>query len=258
MAIRATTKLVNKQAEGYGMKELLADFQIYVYSGTQPADGDDEPSGTNLFIITNDGGVFVDATEAIGTVTLTGVAGQVDSISLGGMAENLLGEAQVFATDLTALAVLVAAEINDNMNFLNITADNDAGVVNLYAPAWMGALADGLTVASSGSGGITATPANVAGGVTAVNGCNFDFPAADGLIGKPDADIWKGDGIVAGTAGWFRVVPAGSTTTGDGADEVRFDGSLATSGGDMEIGSLTIVVGAVQTVLQLDITMSKS
>ena len=258
MSIRATTALVNAQAQGFGMKELLADFRIYGYSGLQPSIADLEPVGVNLFIVTKDGGVFTGATKAVGTVTLTGAAGQVDSIQLGGMAENLLGEAQVFATDLTALAVLVAAEINANMNFLNITADNTLGVVNLYAPSWQGALVDGLAVASSGSGGITATPADFAGGVTALNGCNFDFPAADGLIGKPPADVWSSTGIVAGTAGWFRVVPAGSAAAGDGAGLVRFDGSLATSGGDMEIGSLAIAVGAVQTVTKLDITMPKA
>ena len=256
MSIRASEELVNKQAEGFGMKELLADFQIYIYSGSQPTTADDEPNGTNLAIMTLDGGAFVGPTTSIGSVTLTGVAGQVDSIGVGGLAENLLSAAVAFDTDLTTTAAAVAANINAKMNFLNITADNTLGVVNLYAPEWMGALADGLTVASSGSGGITATPANFAGGVTAVNGCNFDFPAAAGVIGKPSGDTWKGTAINAGTAGWFRVCPGNNTPTGSG--QVRFDGLLATSGGDMQIGSLTISLGAVQTVTQFDITMPQS
>jgi hypothetical protein len=257
MAIRATTKLVNRQAEGYGMKELLGDFQIYLYSGLQPSNADLEPVGNNLVIFTLDGGAFTGATKAIGTCTITGSAGSVDTIKLGGMAENLLGAAVAFDTDVTTTAEAVAAAINAKLNALNITADNTLGVVNLYAPAWLGALADGLTVVSTETT-LSVADANFSGGVTAVNGCNFDFPAAIGVIGKPANAVWKGTAGLAGTAGWFRVVPAGSTVTGDGAGQVRFDGSLATSGGDMEIGSLAIVVGAIQTVTKFDITMPKA
>ena len=258
MAIRATTALVNKLAAGYGIRELLKDLQIYVYNGGQPASGDDVSTGNNLVTFTEGGLAYTGPTKAIGTVTLTGVAGQVDSIKMGGMAENLMSSAEVFATDLTALAVLVAANINAKQNLMNIIATSALGVVSLYAPFWLGANADGLDVASAGSGGITATPADFAGGVTALNGINFDFPAVDGKISMPAGADWKGTGAIAGTAGWFRAVSGGSLVNGLGADEIRFDGTLASSGGDLEMGSLTVAVGAIQTVASLSITQPKA
>jgi hypothetical protein len=50
----------------------------------------------------------------------------------------------------------------------------------------------------------------------------------------------------------------GSTINGAGADEVRFDGILQSSGGDLDMGSLAIEVGAIQTISEIYITQPQS
>jgi len=72
--------------------------------------------------------------------------------------------------------------------------------------------------------------------------------ASNGTIAKQSGDTWAGIGLAGGTAGWFRAYeeddnPASSSTTA-----ARFDGAVATSGGEMTVTSTTVASGAVQTV----------
>jgi len=82
-----------------------------------------------------------------------------------------------------------------------------------------------------------------------LNGLTF-AAAADGVASK--SGTWSFNGIAAGTAGWFRLkTNAGADTdTDDSATkaQARMDGSIATSGGDMNLSNITIAVSAPTTI----------
>ena len=258
--LRSTTGLINAQAQGYGLRDLLRDGRFYVYSGGQPTDPDAAPTGTLGIIFTRNGDAYTPPVRSAGTVTLAGTAGSVASVKVGGMAYNLLAAAVPFNGTLGQTATDLAAAINARENPLNIVAEAAGAVVTLYAPFWLGAEADGLTVATTVSAEIgddlTATPVTFAGGTTAVNGLNLDFPAVDGVLSRSEA--WLGLGLADITAGWFRFVAGGSSVDGAGVSNIRFDGTLATSGGDLQVGSLTIKTGAMQTFGELELAIPAS
>lgn len=64
----------------------------------------------------------------------------------------------------------------------------------------------------------------------------------NGQVPKNPAETWRGIGLAAGTAGWFRIRRAGDA--GDvSATAVRVDGSIANIGGNLRLGSTAIKVG---------------
>ncbi len=81
---------------------------------------------------------------------------------------------------------------------------------------------------------------------------HFDAPSL-GVINKAAAETWKGLGVAAGTAGWFRVyMPADAGTTN--TTDARIDGSVAVTGGDLSLSTTNIVVGAPTTIDTFQLT----
>lgn len=88
------------------------------------------------------------------------------------------------------------------------------------------------------------------------NGLNFG-ESDDGVIGKKTSEIWSGEGITGGTAGYFRFY-ANDKKEGSSTSAIRFDGSCATSGGQLNMSSTTIVGGATTTIDSFNITLMSS
>ena len=76
--------------------------------------------------------------------------------------------------------------------------------------------------------------------------------ATAGKIEKPSADDWKGTAIADGTAGWFRFYDS-SETAGASTTAVRFDGRVATSGGELRVVTTTIADGSNQVIANFSI-----
>jgi len=257
MTIRRSTKLVNDLANGYGVKELLRDGVINVYSGTQPTDADISPAGTLLLTYTAGGNTFVDAVRSVASIAIGGTTGTLATITVGGMDFNLLSEAVAYNSTAALTVTDIVTNINAKQNPLNIVAVQNTSTVELYAPYWLGAESNNLTFATSVTAGLTATSSGIFdSGTNAVNGINFAETVTDGVIGKT-SDVWQANGIVDGTAAWFRFVPCGSATDGDGANYGRFDGSVGTSNADMIISTTAIITGAVYTISAGTITEPK-
>jgi hypothetical protein len=89
---------------------------------------------------------------------------------------------------------------------------------------------------------------------TGDNGLEFQDAAVDGILSKVDADVWKGDPDLAGTAGWFRFYGQ-AKTTGDSTTGVRFDGAINTSGAELNVASVDIALGTDFIINQFDIIM---
>jgi len=84
-------------------------------------------------------------------------------------------------------------------------------------------------------------------------GLSFD-DAVSGTIAKAAAETWSGTSTATGTAGWFRFKSAGDGGASSQTDE-RLDGSVATSGAQLNMSSTTVTSGAVQTISTFAITM---
>jgi hypothetical protein len=86
--------------------------------------------------------------------------------------------------------------------------------------------------------------------------CHFLAAAVSGVLSKA-ADIWSGVAGATGTATHFRLVV--NTDTGVlSTTEIRMQGSVGTSGSDINMSNVAIVSGATQTVDTFDLTMPAS
>jgi len=90
----------------------------------------------------------------------------------------------------------------------------------------------------------------------ATNGLNFGDPAS-GSLAKAVAEVWSGAASVTGTAGWFRFY-ANDLTTGASTTAARFDGSVSTSGAQLNMSSTAITAGATTTIDRFIVTMPAS
>ncbi|MES0336751.1 MAG: hypothetical protein SFH39_10445 [Candidatus Magnetobacterium sp. LHC-1] len=78
--------------------------------------------------------------------------------------------------------------------------------------------------------------------------------ASAGVLAKTVGETWSGTAVATGTAGWFRLVAPADGGASSQIDE-RLDGSVATSGAQLNMSSTSIVSGAVQTISTFSITM---
>lgn len=85
------------------------------------------------------------------------------------------------------------------------------------------------------------------------NGLNFGTPVS-GSVSK-NTDVWRFEGVAAGTAGWFRLKGNALDDNLASTTLARMDGSIASLGGDMNLSSLSIAVGAPTTIDAFSLTM---
>jgi hypothetical protein len=254
--IRRSTALVNALAGGFGVKEIFRDCRVFVYSGSQPADADDTATGTHLLTYTLDANTYTQPVKATAAIAIGGTAGALETITIGGSAFNLLSEAVPFTTDAATTTGLIVDNINSRQNPFNITATQSSSTVTLECPYWPADGMNGLTFVTTVSGGLTATTSGVfANGVASANGLNFGESIADGTISK-SSENWQAVGVVAGVAGYFRVVAGGYTPDG-GSDQIRFDGTAGVSGTDLILSTSSIEKDAVYTMSSAKITEVK-
>ena len=257
MALRLSTALRNALNTQGSFRSLMSNCVLKVYSGAQPATADAAPTGTLLVTYSLAGGALTRETLATGSVALTGGgSGSVNTLTVNGL--EVMGSATNFNTSLIQTATDMVTKINNNPKNQLWVASNLGGTVatvTLTANPGLGALANGLTVASTATT-ITKTDTNTSGGVTAVNGLNWLWPSASGVISK-DTGTWQGTAVATGTAGWFRFEAA--VTDPGTADSsfviLRMDGAVATTGAELNMGSTAIVNGAVQTISNFSVTL---
>jgi hypothetical protein len=91
-------------------------------------------------------------------------------------------------------------------------------------------------------------------------GLTFDAIATAGTLPKAVAETWSGTAAATGTAGWFRfneleTNKAGTETAAGtgGVSNVCMDGSIAVTGGDINMSNVSVVSGALQTVTVFNI-----
>ena len=260
MAQRKSTGLVNFMADSGSARTALANSRIAVYTGTQPAAADDAVSGTLLVTLTKGGGAFTAETLPQWKFTISGASGSIDTVKIGGV--ECLSGAVSFASDLTTTATAVAANITANFGFPDYRATASGSSVTITGPVGSGATLNDLSVV------VTSTTLTVAyndtgttgavftTGVTCVNGCNFQFPAASGVLTKETTD-WSGIAVATGTAGWFRIYSDSTDTQGSSTEFKRLDGAISTSGAELNLSSTAITSGGTFSINAGTFTVSK-
>lgn len=264
MALSYSTGLLNEVAAGTSWAEALANFVVKVFSGTKPANADAAATGTLIHTFTKDGASVTPPVASKASITLTGSSGSIDTIKVGGLAQNLLSAAVPYTSDLTTTAAAVAADINAKRNALDITATSSGAVITLSLPKIVGADGDGLTVAvtsttlgASVNGGSSSTFGGAGApsvGTTAVNYLQFKFPAVDGAVSKT-TDTWQSTAVAENTGGWFRIEASDDDNQGASTTFKRIDGSMATSGADWNVATTSFKVGDVDTINTFKLTV---
>lgn len=258
MALRLSAGLRNFMLQHGSLKRALQNGEIKIYTGAQPASADAAATGSLLCTITKSAGARTAEVLATGTVTLTGGAsGSINTVTVDG--ENLIPHGAVpFNTSLNQTASDLADAINLGQSTPEYTAQASGAIVTITAQRGTGASANGFVVTATLTT-ITASYANMSGGVTAVNGLTLGTSAA-GVLGKNSTETWSGLAVATGTAGWFRFT--GSVADGGALDsaeaEIRLDGACSTSGSQLNLTSLSVATGATQTVASFTLTQPTS
>lgn len=91
-------------------------------------------------------------------------------------------------------------------------------------------------------------------------GLTFEAIAVAGTLPKTSGETWSGTAVASGTAGWFRFAgldtdKATTVTNADagGAGFVALDGSIAVTGGDINMSNVSVVTSALQTITVFNI-----
>lgn len=243
--VRLSTGLRNSIAQGLGFAGALNGGRIEIYTGSQPTTADAAVTGSLLGTVTQNSGALTKETRATATLTVTGGSGTLTAVTVGtfNIVPDISYAPVVWLTDTTVTAALIAAAINRN-GYAEATSSGAVVTVKLRP----GTGANTLALASTG---ITCTGSNFASGVSPANCLYLGDPVA-GVISKPTGVIWSFAGILAGTAGWFRFYGSDTGDTGaviSGAPYYpRLDGSIASSGADLNLSNITIAVGAPNTI----------
>ena len=242
MTIRQSTGLRNCLSGNEGFAKAFKNGEIRIYTGTQPATADAAATGTLLGVVTKDGSARVAEVQASATLTLSGSAGSVDAVTVGGLS-ILQGGSVAFAADLAT----TAARLADAINLSGIcTASASGAVVTVRAPVGSGTSWNGATLAATATTLTVTSSGALAGGVDAQNGLRFTT-ALGGVVSKVTADVWRFDGLATGSAGWFRLVANGDDPGLASTAHVRLDGSIGPTG-DMVLANVAITVGAPNTI----------
>ena len=264
MTLRISDGLRNFMLQHGSFRQSLHGGKIEIYSGTQPSSSNAAPTGTLLATITKASGTHTNEVVPSGSVTLdTGASGSVDSIlvampSAASAKIELLDSAVAFNSTLTLTAADVATAINQNLSNPEFTATSSGAVVTISPRRGGGTQMNAWTIVSSCTT-ITSTDANLSSGVSSANGLTFGVATTGALVKNPD-ETWTGVAVATGTAGWFRYVgPVADSGAADTAEaQIRLDGSVATSGGDLNLSSTSITSGATQTISGFTVTQPAS
>ena len=247
MPLRYSTGFRNHLAGGGSFKNAFQGGRLEIYTGSQPASGDAAVTGTLLVAVTDDNGAHTPETKATGTLTIAGASGSINTVTVAGV--NILDAAVPFNTDLTTTAADLAAAINATQSVPDYRASAAGAVVTITAPQGMGAGANGLVVAYTATT-MTATPANMASGVTAVNGLKWG-DGGSGAVSKLASQVWEGTNLAGGTAGWYRLYgPTNDTGALDSAGvTIREDGTCGTSGQQLNFTGSAVLTAAAKTTI---------
>ena len=265
MTEKFSTGLRNQMLNGRGFREIFGDAVINVYTGTAPVSPDTAPSGTLLLSFSKAGGT-VSAGETSTPEIYLIVIDPADHDAGDVIAINWTVDGAVQAVSYTMGTDWPFTHVGGNDVALGF-----ANAVNKQCPQLMAiALTNtsgsvlvttrkpGLALVLTDHAATTGTFTSHASVSTAARSDALSFgPPASGVISKETAETWSDTVIASGTATYFRLVTStdlGTTNTTD----PRLQGSVSTSGAEINASSAVLTIGSVITLDSFVVTFPES
>lgn len=183
-----------------------------------------------------------------------------DYILLAGGSGNNLGLKTVVTVNVAGSSLTVSETIDDASagDSITITLLNGRSLASIFKNAileiYSGAQPADADQAETGTKllRISLASGSFVPGV-ATNGLNWGTPSS-GALAKA-SEVWSGVGLAAGVAGWFRLY-SNLYITGASTTVPRIDGSVGTSGAQLNLSTTTIVLGATTTIDTFTISLA--
>lgn len=248
--IRLSTGARNGMANNRGFASMFNRGSVGIYTGSQPASADAAVTGTLLGVITSSSGALTKETRAIGTITVAGSAGSINTVTVGGL--NIIPDGVV---PFNTSANQTASDLCDAINRMGMFEATVSGaVVTIKGRPGSGAITPVIATTVTT---LTATGSTMSGGVTPVNGLIFGAEVA-GVIAKLTSQVWSCTGLAVGTAGWFRLFSSDTADTGAALSGApwypRLDGVCGVGSGDMSMSTLSFAISSPVTADQFQWT----
>lgn len=258
LSIALRNKLLGKEC----MRGIFRDCVMKIYSGAAPATADEAVTGVLLAAISLSGGAVSADEFAIPSrwkvvIPGTHVAGTYGVIiTVEAATYTCTYDANADHASNDAIAVGLARAINNSAAPVFAIAAGDTGTPvssDIFIQPKVGGIHMGIV---DGGGTVTITtftellPAHAA-----CDAVSFAHPSA-GAMSK-NASVWSDTVLVSGVAGYFRIV----TTHDDGTDDTttldqpRAQGTVSTSGAELNMANTSLVVGEVHTVDSYSISL---
>lgn len=224
-----------------------------IRTGSPPAAADAAATGSLLATISLASGAVTKEVQSYGTVTLSGSEGQVDSLSVDGV--DILGDAVAWDTDLATTAAAVVAQINKYVPVAGpeYIATSSGAVITITALPGTGTTPNTYVVATVVSGGtLAAADVNFAHGVANINGLTYG-EISGGVLTK--TGTWSGAVILAGTAGYFRLLGSENDDGTLSTTKRRVQGNCGISGADYKMTSVVLALADPITIITFNLTL---
>lgn len=234
-----------------GLRDKMLGLQATIVGAVIGITLDFNDNGGSADTITDSGNGFVAAGFAVGDVLFVQGSTSQDTDGTGAVPTDVaagtltLATGTLSATEVGLAGTVVACARGGSLK--DIFKD---GVLRIYS----GTQPTSADTAVSGTLLIEVTvDAGAFAHGNAAAGLEYGA-AASGAIAK-DSDTWQGLGLAAGTAGWFRFC-ANPTDNGALSSTLpRIDGSVGTSGSDLNMTNTSITVGSTYTIDAWTITL---
>ena len=230
MSLRLSTGLRNALAAKYGLPHaaLIGTNGAFVDGGG----GNDSITDSGNSLITA-GFEVGDWVKVFGANTANNnLSAKLLAVASGAMefATGLVDTAEAFLAG-TAVIAAKGGSLNDLFKF---------GVMHIFSGT-QPASADDTESGSTKRIEIT-DDGNTHVPSTGQYGLQFEDTPSSGVLAKATAQTWKGAALSDGTIGWFRFYDQ-SVTVGASSTAIRFDGSVALSGAQLNVASINVVNG---------------
>lgn len=255
MAWRPSAALRNFVLEDGSLKRALSNCVLKVYTGSQPATAEAAPTGTLLCTYTASSGTPTREVQAAGKVVISGASGSLDTLTVNAI--EVMGSATSFITSLTLTCDAIVTKINDNPKNIYVTASKTGtDTVVLTVKPGVGVVTWAVVSTATTMGRTDTNIGSLTAGTAPANCLNWGDSAA-GVLSKLATQTWSGVAAATGTAGWFRI-EASPTDAGalDSTEAtIRVDGSVATSGAELNMTPTSITSAATQTISSFTISL---
>jgi len=251
MSFILSTGLANFLTGGGSLRKAFDDCVLNIYSGAVPVTAEEAP-GTGLLCPITIGSVAVASTDRsipkIHHVTFAGNAAAGDlcvlSVNVDGI--GVINYTYTNTPDAGTLAqcvILIAKMIND---IPQLVAIPDVTAAEMYVMSRINGL-DFTLAYVSGDIVATVVAAVQAASRAACAALCFGLPTI-GVISIAGG-TWSGVNTATGVASFFRFVrPDDQGNQAGGATAIRLQGTISTSGADMNLSNTTLTISATTTI----------